>query len=123
MKKLLSRLQKAADWLDHDDPAEPSYDPVHLGAVLIANLVVVGALYWLLWTLLVYEGGIFSKASALAQLVFGGKSLLELGYQGSYNQGLFEGWLGNVGALAFSALALTALFRIYRQAARRAAKR
>jgi hypothetical protein len=120
MKKLLSRLQKAADWLDHEDPSEPSYDPVHLGAVLIVNLVVVGALYWMLWTLLVYEGGIFVKASALSQLAFGGKSLADLGYQGSYNQGLFEGWLGNLGALTFCALTLTALYNIYSRAARRA---
>ncbi len=120
MKKLLSRLQKAADWLDQEDPSEPSYDPVHLGAVLIVNLVVVGALYWMLWTLLVYEGGIFVKASALCQLVFGVKTLTDLGYQGSYNQGLFEGWLGNLGALAFCALTLTALFNIYSRAARRA---
>jgi hypothetical protein len=44
-----------------DDPAEPHYDPVHLAVVLVAAQVVVGALYWLLWTLFVYEGGIALK--------------------------------------------------------------
>jgi hypothetical protein len=43
---------------DKDDPAEPHYDPVHLAAVLVASQVVIGALYWLLWTVFVYEGGI-----------------------------------------------------------------
>ncbi len=47
-----------------DDPAEPHYDPVHLAVVLIAAQVVVGALYWLLWTLFVYEGGIARKPGA-----------------------------------------------------------
>jgi hypothetical protein len=40
---------------DADDPAEPHYDPVHLAVVLIACQVVIGVLYWLLWTLLVYQ--------------------------------------------------------------------
>ena len=83
----------------------------------------MGALYWLLWTLLVYEGGIFLKVSALSQMIFGGKTLQELGYLGSYNQGLFEGWLGNVSALALSALAVGALYNLYHKAAHRAAKR
>jgi hypothetical protein len=46
---------------DEDDPAEPHYDPVHLAVVLVATQVVIGALYWLLWTLFVYEGGIARK--------------------------------------------------------------
>jgi hypothetical protein len=40
---------------DQDDPTEPHYDPVHLAVVLIASQVVIGVLYWLLWTLLVYQ--------------------------------------------------------------------
>ena len=56
---------------DKDDPAEPHYDPIHLAVVLVASQVVIGALYWLLWTLFVYEGGIaarlrLSNAVALA---------------------------------------------------------
>lgn len=61
-----------------DDPAEPRYDPVHLAVVLVATQVVIGALYWLLWTLFVYEGGITLKpglanvtALAVCSLVVG----------------------------------------------------
>lgn len=43
---------------EDDGPQEPFYDPVHLAAVLIGCLVAFGALFWLLWTLLVYEGGL-----------------------------------------------------------------
>ncbi len=53
---------------DKDDPAEPHYDPVHLAAVLVASQVVIGALYWLLWTVFVYEGG-FTSHLRLAHVV------------------------------------------------------
>ena len=53
---------------DKDDPADPHYDPIHLAMVLIACQVVIGALYWLLWTLFVYEGGIAARLS-LANVV------------------------------------------------------
>ncbi len=120
MKKLLSRLKKAADWLDApDDPKLAAYDPVHLGAVLIVNFVVVGLLYWLLWTLLVYEGGIFSKFKPLLELCFGGKTLAELGYRGSYDQGAFDGWRGNLVALILTAAAVVALHSLYRDALKR----
>ena len=46
---------------DEEDPAEPHYDPVHLATVLVATQVVIGALYWLLWTVFVYEGGITAR--------------------------------------------------------------
>lgn len=59
-------------WVDlfetHDDPAEPHYDPVHLAVVLIATQVAIGCLYWLLWTVFVYEGG-FSHHPRLAHVV------------------------------------------------------
>ena len=46
---------------DKDDPAEPHYDPIHLATVLVASQVVIGALYWLLWTVFVYEGGVAAR--------------------------------------------------------------
>ena len=36
---------------------DPVYDPVHVAGVLVVSLVVLGALFWLLWALLVCEGG------------------------------------------------------------------
>lgn len=58
-----------------DDPARPHYDPVHLAVVLVAVQVVIGALYWLLWTLFVYEGGIVA-GPRLAHVVALGASAL-----------------------------------------------
>ena len=43
---------------EDESPDEPRFDPVHLGAVLVGTQVAAGALFWLLWSLLVYEGGV-----------------------------------------------------------------
>lgn len=111
MRGLLDRLGALADWLDREDPDEPAYDPVHLGGMLVICLVVIGAAFWILWTLLVFEGGLEGKLAALAHLI-GGKA---------YDPDDFEGWIGNVGALALAVLAVGGLRRLYAQAARGAA--
>lgn len=120
MKKAWSAVLAAIDWFDaEDDPNVPAYDPVHLAALLITLLVVVGALYWLLWTLLVYEGGLFGKIMPALSVLFTSKTLADYGYRGMpYAMGAFEGWVGNVGALAIGLLVLYALNTLYRDAAR-----
>lgn len=75
---------------DEDDPARPHYDPVHLAVALVACVATVGALYWLLWTALVYEGGLPG-----------------------------EGWRANLAALAATAAAVVLLHRADRRAAER----
>ena len=70
---------------------EPRFDPIHLATILVACQVVVGALFWLLWTTMVYEGGFASG----------------------------EGWLGNIAALITLAAALEALRRADRRHARK----
>ena len=113
MRQALAKLRSWAEWLDAEqDPEEPSYDPVHLGSMLVVNLVAVGALYWLLWTLLVYEGGLLGKLAALARLALGRPS----------DEAAFEGWFGNVGALLLCVVVAGSLRRLYCDAARRAAK-
>lgn len=128
MSRTWSKVKKAAKGVSavlkrldaEDDPAEPFYDPVHLGAVLIVNLVVIGALYWLLWTLLVFEGGLFVKISAGLNVLLTSKTLADYGYRGSpYAMGAFEGWVGNVIALAITLLVIAALHRLYWDAAKR----
>src|SRR5205823_5131241 len=59
----------AALFDDRDAPDEPRYDPVHLAVVLIASQVVAGALWWLLWTALVYEGGLLRGEGKLANAI------------------------------------------------------
>jgi len=102
---------------DEEDPNEPAYDPVHVGGVVIISMAGIGGLYWLLWTLLVFEGGLFVKLSAAAQVLFTSKTLRDFGYVGSpYEMGVFEGWVGNLVALVLCGVVLAALYRIRREA-------
>lgn len=104
---------------DDEDPNEPVYDPVQLGGTIVLTISGMGAIYWLLWTLLVFEGGIFLKAQAFAQVLFTSRTLKDLGYEGyPYAMGPFEGWYGSVGALLLLALTAAAMRRIFQRFAR-----
>lgn len=95
---------------DTDDPEEVVYDPLHLTGVVMASLAGLGALYWLLWSLLVCEGGIFPKLGALAQIIFTQKTLADFGCQGyPHALGIFEGWIVNLGALGICVIAIVFL--------------
>ncbi len=108
-------LGEALDWLFSDEPDEgPLYDPAHVGAAIVATLTAFGALYWLLWTLLVYEGGLLGKITPALAVLSGTKTLAQVGYEGPWNRGPFEGWLGNLGALALTLGLVAALARLYR---------
>lgn len=115
----LRRLKAAVESFDDEPPpGTPLYDPVHIGGVLVSCLAALGVLYWLLWTAFIFEGGVFSKAAALARLARG-TPLSELGYEGPWERGAFEGWLGNAAATLLSLLLLAALRAEYRRAKRR----
>jgi hypothetical protein len=98
----LNRAWKGfADLFKDDDPAEPRYDPVHVAGVLIATQVAVGALFWLLWTLLVFEGGL---ATTLGALVSGRRDAASL-----------RGLWGHLVAFALCAGLVVALHRLDRR--------
>lgn len=118
--KILRTLKRLEDWIDEEDPAEPGFDPVQLGGTVLATLAAIGCLYWLLWTLLVYEGGLFLKLGALARVLFTSATLRDVGYEGTpYAMGAFEGWIGTLGALLIAAALAWALRRLFADAARR----
>lgn len=112
-------LDKAQAFLEElfsdEEGPEPGYDPVHLGAAVTITLAAIGGLYWLLWTLLVYEGGLEGKAVAVFRLVFTKATLKDLGFEAwAYQAGAFEGLLGNLGALAAAAVVVAVLRRLYK---------
>lgn len=117
-------LKRGLAFLDaEDDPGEPFYDPVHLGGVLVVTMVAAGALYWLLWTLLVYEGGLFLKVHAALDVLLTSRTLADYGCRaGPGGLGVFEGWVGNAAALALAALALAGLRGLYQESARRSSR-
>lgn len=105
---------------DADDPRAPRFDPVHIAVVLVAAQVVIGALYWLLWTLFVYEGGLPSKVGPFLSVAIGARSLRDYGWLGTPDhQGTFEGWAANLAALLLSGLIVALLFKADRGGARR----
>ncbi len=122
--KALARLKKLVDWLDaEDDPQNPHYDPVHLATTCMLVLVAIGLLYWLLWTLLVYEGGLFAKIAPAVSVLVGRHSLKDYGYLGDpYAMGVFEGWQGNLAALILTVFVLVILHQVYWEGARKARK-
>ncbi len=103
-------------WLFGEDvsPDDVVYDPVHVAIVLVVVPAVSGILYWLLWSLLVCEGGIFVKIVPLFQVLLTSKTWSDFGYEGyPYKLGIFEGWVVNVTALALLMLALAVLWKIF----------
>ena len=109
---------------DEDDPKEPVYDPEHLGAVVISCFAGIGALSWLLWTLLVYEGGLPGKIGPALSVLFTSKTREDFGYVGSpYEMGVFSGWAGNTVALLLCVLLAAALHHLYRRSARKSRRR
>ncbi len=57
MKALEAAWRAWAGLFEEEGSDEPRFDPIHIATVLVACLAAVGALYWLLWTFMVYEGG------------------------------------------------------------------
>ncbi|MBI3012454.1 MAG: hypothetical protein HYY63_02395 [Elusimicrobia bacterium] len=85
---------------DIEDPEEPVYDPAHLAAMIVIVIFSMGVLFWLLWTLLVFEGGLFKKILPAIQVLFTGKTLQDFGWVGyPYEMGVFEGFVANGVAL------------------------
>ncbi|MBI3564104.1 MAG: hypothetical protein HY079_02785 [Elusimicrobia bacterium] len=107
-----------------EDPAAPRYDPVHLATVLVACQVVAGALFWLLWTLLVYEGGLPRKVVAvLTRWSDPAADTRMLRYAGPFggpgHATVFEGWAANLTALVLAVALVAALQRLDRRHGKR----
>lgn len=104
----MNALKNAWNWLvdlveGEDGPDEVLFDPVHVGGVIVGSLCGMGLLFWLLWSLLVCEGGLFTKVGPFLQVVFTSKTLADFGYVGyPYELGIFEGWIVNLTAFVLT---------------------
>jgi cbb3-type cytochrome oxidase subunit 3 len=82
---------------DREDPNEPIYDPVHLAGMIVIVIFSLGVLFWLLWTLLVFGGGLPRKIVPAFQVLFTEKKLADFGWVGyPYELGIFEGFIANI---------------------------
>jgi hypothetical protein len=97
-----------------DGPDEIVYDPVHVGGVIVGSLCAMGVLFWLLWSLLVCEGGLFTKVGPFFQVLLTSKTLKDFGYEGyPYQLGVFEGWIVNVTALVLCGALLAGVWWVF----------
>jgi hypothetical protein len=100
---------------DADRPDEPGYDPAHVAAMIVIVLFSLNVLFWLLWSLLVFGGGIQAKVVPFLQVLFTAKTAADFGYVGyPYELGVFEGWPTNVIALIFLAAVVAAIWYVFR---------
>jgi hypothetical protein len=106
---------KALDAFDGEDgPDEVRYDPVAVGGIVVGCLAAFGVLFWLLWALLVCEGGLFVKIGPFLQVVFTSKTLRDFGYEGfPYQLGIFEGWIVNAAALVLCVALVVGLWKLW----------
>ena len=67
--KPLKLWRSWVELFEEEDAEAPRFDPIHLGLVLVACQVVVGLLFWLLWTAMVYEGGFATGEGRLGNIL------------------------------------------------------
>ncbi len=112
MKRLWQEIIAFFD--DLEDHANPGYDPVHVAAMLVAVIFGIALLFWLLWALLVFGGGIQAKIIPFLLVVFTARTTRDFGYVGyPYEMGVFEGWVTNVVALALVMAVITAIWYVF----------
>jgi uncharacterized membrane protein len=111
-------------WDDDDAPDPIVYDPVHVAAVIVGCHFALGILFWDLWALLVFEGGLMAKCIPFLRVIFTSKTLGDYGYEGApHALGIFEGWIVNLTAFFVTLSLVAGVFWILRQPAREAQKK
>ncbi len=105
---------------DEEDPNEPIYDPVHFGAMIVIVIFSLGVVFWLLWTLLVFEGGLFRKIVPAFMVLTRQKTLNDYGWIGyPYELGIFEGFIANLTALILTVALTVAVWFVLENQARK----
>jgi hypothetical protein len=85
---------------------DSGYDPAHIGAMIVLVFFALTVLFWLLWTLLVFKGGILTKCWGLLQIVSG---------RGPVEAELWDGWVINIAALMLSGSAIYGIKWIFKR--------
>ncbi len=112
MKKLFKDISDF--FSDVEDPSAPRYDPVHIGAMIVLVLFANTILFRLLWSLLVFGGGLQVKIFPFLQMIFTSKTAADFGYIGyPYAMGVFEGWITNLVAFILMIGAIVSLWYVF----------
>ena len=87
---------------------------VYLASNVVLTLFFMNIFFWLLWTLLVYKGGIFVKVIPILSVIFTSKTPRDFGYQGwPYEPGVFDGLPENFIALVLLIAFVVFCWRVY----------
>ncbi len=107
--------RELAQTVEEDDfSSEPIYDPAHVGGMIVTVIFVLGALFWLLWTLLVFGGGLFIKIGPALMVLCKQKTLADYGWVGyPYEQGIFEGFVGNLIAFVITLTLMICVWAVF----------
>lgn len=120
---IVGRIKSIFNKIIPSAPEESDKDYwVYLAGNVVLTLFFINIFFWLLWTLIVYKGGIFIKIIPALRALFTSKTIADFGYEGyPFEMGVFDGWPENLAALAFT-LAFIELCRgIYLRTVRRSA--
>ena len=118
IKNYIKKIWDELVWFfsDEEDPEEPVYDPAHFAAMIVIVIFSVGVLFWLLWTLLVFEGGVFQKIVPALSVLFTNKTLQDYGWIGyPYELGIFAGFIGNSVALILTLALIVGIWWIFKE--------
>ena len=113
--KIINRIYHFIDNLFLEDENEINYNPVHFAGMIVLTLFGITIFFWLFWSLLVYENGIFQKIIPFLQLIFSNKKLKDFGYYGWFDAGIFEGWITNLSALLLFFILLFFIYKFFRK--------
>lgn len=114
IKKILNWIEEIFN--DKENPEEPGYDPAHIGIMVVAVLFGITVLFWLLWSLFVFGGGLQAKIIPFIKILFTSKTAADFGYIGyPYEMGIFDGWPTNVVAFIFTILIVCTIWYVFRK--------
>jgi hypothetical protein len=119
MRELVLKIGKGLleFFSDEENSEEAGYDPVHVGAMIVTVFFALTVLFWLLWSLLVFGGGLQAKIVPFLSVLFTAKTFGDFGYVGyPYEMGIFEGWVTNVVALVLFIGAVIAVWYMFKTA-------
>ncbi|RLD17276.1 MAG: hypothetical protein DRI36_04195 [Caldiserica bacterium] len=112
--KILKEIWKiVVDIFEEEEEVE--YDPVHIGGMIILTIFFMAIIYWDLWALIVYKGGIFKKIIPFFSIIFTSKTLKDYGYSFFWDAGVFDGWLTNLIALIFLLFFIFIIIKIFKK--------
>ena len=123
MRKILKLIEGLFNEEKSKDETAPVIDEFYLAATIIVDIIALTVLFWLLWSILVYGGGIFPKIKALLEIIFCGKSFKDFGWNFyPYDIGVFTGFITNIIGIILLCFFIVSVSKIMRKVVEKLSK-